>query len=439
MVFWKKLFVTYPAQAPALSQLASFYLDMNLDFLPSWPMQLSYPLLFGALLVVGMMGGEIARRLRLPRILGYVLVGFALRPVAQALNLELLDEARIFVDLALGLVLFDLGRRMDLKWMRRDWTLLASGLAESLLTFAAVFALLLALDYPALESGLVAAIAMSTSPAVLMLIVHDTRSEGQVTERALNLVALNGLLASIVTTIMLGSAHLQARMDLEKALLHPVYLFLGSLAVGALMAGLARVIARTVEKSRDVHFTLIAGLVVAAVGLATLFKLPVILALLSFGLFARNDQRGYDLLNVNLAPVGRLLYIVLFVITGASLPLSSLVSAGWLAVLFIMARALGKAVGVLAIAPIGGLRVKQALGLGMVLMPMSSMGLLMYHDIAPHFPAFARDLGAIFLGAVIIMEIIGPLTVQWGLKLAGETAPDMDRTGTYRARPQQAD
>ena len=31
---------------------------------------------------------------------------------------------------------------------------------------------------------------------------------------------------------------------------------------------------------------------------------PVILALLAFGLFSRNDERGYDLLNVNLAPVG---------------------------------------------------------------------------------------------------------------------------------------
>jgi hypothetical protein len=29
--------------------------------------------------------------------------------------------------------------------------------------------------------------------------------------------------------------------------------------------------------------------------------------------------------------------------------------------------------------------------------------------------------------------------VQWGLKLAGETAPEGELTGTYRARPQQAD
>ena len=401
-------------------------------------MSMSYALLFGVLLVVGMMGGELARRVHLPRVIGYVLVGFALGPLGQAISLDIIAETRIFVDLALGLVLFDLGRRVDLKWMRRDWTLAASGLAESLASFGAVFAVFLMLGFPAVESGLAAAIAMTTSPAVLLLIVHDTRSEGQVTERAINLVALNGLLASILTTIMLGSAHFESKVGLETALLHPLYLFLGSLAIGAIMAGIARIVARAVEKTKDVHFTLIAGLVVAAVGLATLLRLPVILALLSFGLFARNDQRGYDLLNVNLAPAGRLLYIVLFVITGASLPMSALATAGWAAAFFVLARAAGKMLAILLVAPIGGLRLKQSVGLGLALLPMSSLALLMHHDISRLFPAFGNALGATFLAGVIVMELVGPLAVNWGLKLAGESMPDLDRTGLHRTFPDPA-
>ncbi len=118
----------------------------NLRFLPTLPLTLSYPLLFGTLLVAGMLGGEVARRLRLPRIIGYVLVGFAIAPVAAAMNLgPLLDEARIFVDIALGLVLFDLGRRLDIGWLKRDWTLTASAIGESALTFGIVFATLVQL------------------------------------------------------------------------------------------------------------------------------------------------------------------------------------------------------------------------------------------------------------------------------------------------------
>ena len=408
---------------------------MSASFLPSLPFHLSYPLLFGVLLVAGMLGGELARALRLPRLIGYVLVGFVFGPLATTMGLGLLiDEARIFVDLALGLVLFDLGRRMDVKWMRRDLTLALSGLAESLLCFAAVFATLVAFDFRPIQAGIAAAICMTTSPAVLLLTVHDTRSEGQVTERSINLVALNGLLASIIVTIMLASAHFELRMDVESAILHPLYLFLGSLALGAAMAWSARAVARAVERDREVHFSLIAGLVVGAVGLATLLKLPVILALLAFGLFSRNDERGYELLNVNLAPIGRLLYIVLFVITGASLPLHFLMLGGGVALAVVVARAVGKMVGVMLVAPMGGLRVPQTVGLGLALMPMSSLTLLLQHDIVRLYPEFGVELQAALVGAIIIMEVLGPLAVEAGLRLAGETEPGPEA----QARPHAA-
>lgn len=402
------------------------------SFLPELPLTLSYPLLFGVLLVAGMMGGELARLLRLPRIIGYVVVGFAMNPIVDAMGLRLLiDEARIFVDLAIGLVLFELGRRMDLRWMKRDWTLAATGVAESALTFGAVFTTLVALDYQPIKAGLAAAMAMTTAPAVVLFMAHETRSEGQVTERAINLVALNGLLASIIVTILLGSAHFARSLDLETAIFVPLYLLVGSLGVGAAMAGFTRVVARAVERSSDMHFTLILGMVAAAVGLASILNLPVILALLAFGLFARNTERGHDLLTVSLAPVGRLLYIVLFVITGASMPLTNLAHAGWGAVAFLVARAAGKFLGALAVAPLGGLSFRQSAGLGLTLMPMSTLALLMQHDISRLFPSFGRDMAPTFIAVVIMMEIIGPVAVQLGLRIAGESMPD--ETGAFRA------
>jgi Kef-type K+ transport system membrane component KefB len=404
---------------------------MNASFLPSLPLELSYPLLFGVLLVAGMMGGELARFLKLPRIIGYVVVGFIIGPLGEPMGLgPLIDEARIFVDLALGLVLFELGRRMDLRWMRREWTLAATGVAESAFTFISVFTVLVWLDFEPIKAGLAAAIAMTTSPAVLLFMTHETRAEGQVTERAINLVALNGLVASILVTILLGSAHFSTSLDFETAVFLPLYLFVGSLALGAAMAAFARVIARSVERSPDLHFTLIAGLVVAAVGIASLLKLPVILALLAFGMFARNTERGHDLLNVSLAPVGRLLYIVLFVITGASMPIAGLASAGWAALAFLLARSAGKFIGVIAVAPLGGLNMKQAAGLGLALMPMSTLALLMQHDVGKLFPSYADDLASVFIPVVVVMEVLGPLAVQFGLRYAGESLPDA--TGAFR-------
>jgi Kef-type K+ transport system membrane component KefB len=393
-------------------------------FLPSLPLELNYALLFGVLLVAGMLGGEAARQARLPRIIGYVIVGFAIAPVASAMNIgPLLEEARIFVDIALGLVLFDLGRRMDLGWVKRDWTLAASSVGECGLTFAAVFAALTWLDFSPIQSGLAAAIAMATSPAVVLLVAQDTRSEGQVTERALTLVALNSLLAAIVVTMLLASVHYEVRLDLDTAVLHPLYLFAGSLALGGAMAGIARLIARQVERSPELHFTLVAGLVLGAVGLAQMAKLPVILSLLAFGLFCRNDERRHDLLSVDLGRASRLFYVVLFVITGASLPVTAFEAAGWLAGAFVLARAAGKITGVLVFAPWGGLRWRQALGLGTALLPMSSLALLLQHDVARLYPEFGQQLAAVLLASLAVMELAGPVAVQWGLRFAGDAEP----------------
>jgi Kef-type K+ transport system membrane component KefB len=397
---------------------------MEARFLPSLPLELNYALLFGVLLVAGMLGGEAARQARLPRIIGYVIVGFAIAPVASAMNIgPLLEEARIFVDIALGLVLFDLGRRMDLGWVKRDWTLAASSVGECGLTFAAVFAALTWLDFSPIQSGLAAAIAMATSPAVVLLVAQDTRSEGQVTERALTLVALNSLLAAIVVTMLLASVHYEVRLDLDTAVLHPLYLFAGSLALGGAMAGIARLIARQVERSPELHFTLVAGLVLGAVGLAQMAKLPVILSLLAFGLFCRNDERRHDLLSVDLGRASRLFYVVLFVITGASLPVTAFEAAGWLAGAFVLARAAGKITGVLVFAPWGGLRWRQALGLGTALLPMSSLALLLQHDVARLYPEFGQQLAAVLLASLAVMELTGPVAVQWGLRFAGDAEP----------------
>ena len=103
----------------------------QLPFLPQWPLLANPLALFGVLLFLGLIGGEFSKRaLKLPRITGYVLVGVAL----GASGLKLLDDVLIaqswiFVDIALGLILFELGRRLHLGWLRRDRWLPATGVA----------------------------------------------------------------------------------------------------------------------------------------------------------------------------------------------------------------------------------------------------------------------------------------------------------------------
>jgi hypothetical protein len=95
-------------------------------------------------------------------------------------------------------------------------------------------------------------------------------------------------------------------------------------------------------------------------------------------------------------------------------------------------------VAIVAVAPMGGLRFKQAIGLAAALMPMSSLPLLMLHDILRASPGFEPAITAAVLSAITIMEILGPFAVQLGLRLAGESITEADSTyvnlRAYKAR-----
>src|SRR5262245_5462672 len=154
----------------------------DIAFLPQWPVLANQMVWVGVLLIAGVAGGELVQRiLRLPRITGYAAAGLALGPGGSALiGQPLLNELWVFADVAIGLVLFELGQRLDLGWLRRSPALALMGIAEAV---AAALLVFFALSYygrqPPLIAAVAAAIAMSTSPAVLMRVASDLRAEGQ--------------------------------------------------------------------------------------------------------------------------------------------------------------------------------------------------------------------------------------------------------------------
>lgn len=395
-----------------------------LDFLPSFPLSPNPLLLFGLLLIAGFAGGEIAHRLlRLPRITGYALAGLALGASgAGVLHDELLQDARLFVDIALGLILFELGRRLDFNWLKRDRWFAATSAAECTLSFACVFWALGWFGIEPLYAAVAAAIGVSTSPAVVMLVAQELRAEGQVTERALNLVAINSVVAFVLVTMLLSWIHHEYRAGWMTMIFHPVYLLSGSLLLGWVTSWSALRAARAVGKNEGLQLVLVLGLIVLAVGLAAALKLSVLLALLAFGVMVKNLDGRHDLMPLDTGRVGQLFFIVLFVATAATLEVSELVTGGTIGLAYILARFVGKSAGVLAFAYFSGIRRGSAGMLALALTPMSGFAIVMVHGATGLYPEFGAKLAAIVFSAVLILELVGPVAVQFALRRAGEAA-----------------
>ena len=397
----------------------------DIALLPSFPLAAANMILVGAILLCGLAVGQIfVRVLRLPRITGFVAAGLVLGPgVLGLLDQAMLGELSIFVDISLGLILFELGRRLDFRWFTHDRWLLASSVAESLLSFLFVYGTLRFFSVAPVYSATAAAIAMATSPAVLIMIVHDQRAKGPLTERLLALTALNNVFAFLLIALLFGFVHLEYRADWLRAVLHPLYLIAGSAGLGFLAFLAARTLARWLGKREDSQFVMLLGLIVGTVGCAISFKLSVLLALLAFGVFAKNLDRDHDLMAVEFGPGGQFFLVMLFVITGAGLRPSELAVTGAIGAAFVLARLAGKLVGLGLFAPLSGISPKKALLLGVGMVPMSAIAVVMVQGASALYPEFGATLSSIVLSAVVILELVGPLATQWALRRAGETEP----------------
>lgn len=396
------------------------------EFLPHFPPAISHAALFGALVVLGLLVGEAARRYAaLPRITGYAVAGAILGP--QALGLlsdNMLFDLRLLIDLSVGLIVFELGFRLDFKWLKANRWLLVTAIAESLFCFWAIFGALVFFEFRPLLAAMAAAIGTATSPAVVMLVVHELRAQGQITERLLLFNAVNTVFAYVLLTLLLPFLHLEHEAGWEQALFHPLYLLWGSIVAGYLACFLMLRMAAWLGKSEERQFILLVGMVVVMVGAAHALKLSVSLTLITFGMLARNLDKGYAVLPVHFGHGSQLFFVILFVLVGASLEFSAFsVAAAAPVAIFIVVRFLGKGAALLTFGPLSGIRPGGAGLLAVALIPLSGSAVVMVRDTTTLYPEFGRELAAVVLSAVVILELLGPLATQFALRRAGEAHP----------------
>jgi len=159
-------------------------------------------------------------------------------------------------------------------------------------------------------------------------------------------------------------------------------------------------------------------------------KLSVPVALVTFGMLSRNLDRQHVLLPVRFSEIGQLFFVILFVITGASLEFGALgvAAAGGVAA-FVVLRFLGKALALLLFGRLSGIPPGGGGLLAIALLPMSGLAVVMVRDTVSLYPSFGRELAAIVLSAVVVLELFGPLATQFALRRAGEAHPESPTRG----------
>jgi len=383
-------------------------------------------ILFATLLLVGYACGEALTRLRLPRMTGYIVLGLVLGDsVLGWLGPEQRESLRLFVDVSLSLLLLELGQRLDLQWMRRERWLWMMAIGEIAFTWLLSFTALTLFGFTHVESAFLGAIVIATSPAVVMYMARAEAADGQVSNRVLTLATLNSLAAFACATALQPFLHYErAGGDLGEIahmLWQPTYRLTGSLMLGIAVFLLFRFAARWYGKPTVAQFVLAIGMVVLTVGIAHALDLSVLCAMLVIGMLVKNADRSRHIRHIDFGVTSEVLCVILFIVAGASAHFTGAPAIVSAAVVLIAARFAAKLVPIVAIAPLTPLGLRRAGLVALGLMPLSGFTALVLLD--PAAKAFEDNgrLIAVFLTAVALLEIVGPLLVQFAFRRARES------------------
>ncbi|MBB3120734.1 cation:proton antiporter [Pseudoduganella violacea] len=393
------------------------------DFLVTLDLQaISAELAWPVAIALAWLAGELIHRwTTLPRISVYGLVGFS---VAQAFPELFATESgspvTFLANVAFGLILFELGYRVNLRWLRVNPWILVSGLMESALTFAVVYQLAHMSGVPPLTALLLASLGMSTSPAGVLRIINEQKSSGQVTERLLHLVAINSVLAVFVFKVIVGFWVFDTSGSLPQAISHSLIELVASAVLGAVFGFIVPAVLRklgTLALDGTVAFAL--G-VIMLVALTHAAQLSPVLATLTFGLMARHRRVTFARTERNFGAIGELLTVLLFVFAVSTLEWERVMAGATLALALLTARFLAKAAVVAAFSHVGGTSWRKGALTGIALSPMSVFVVLVLEQTKSMGIVLVDELAAL-AGMTLFMEVIGPIITQRALIWANET------------------
>ncbi|MBY0410620.1 MAG: cation:proton antiporter, partial [Burkholderiaceae bacterium] len=402
-----------------------------MEFLPSWPLSVNTLFFFGFLLFCGSLGGYAAHRFPwLPSITGFMVVGLVAGPnVLGLITPEALAGSRIVVDVALALILYRLGLSLDIKRIVNDRSLVVVSLVESALTFAAVYFCLGWFGISGLVAAVIATIAISSSPAVLIHVAHELGASGPVTDRSMSLVALNNVIAFMAFAAVLPALYGKAAAPLFVIIGAPLYQVLGSAALGSIMGWALHWAARKTKAAHQYQLALVIGAVMMTVGAALVLNLSALFAPLVLGMVVRSLERTNLVADIEFGPSFELFFIVLFVYAGANMHVAEMLQYWPAALAFVVARSGAKWLGVTLAATALGTPVRQAASSGLLLMPMAGLAIGLVNTTVALFPQEGLVVGSMVLAAVAILETVGPPIAARALRWSGDRLDEQDDSG----------
>lgn len=418
-------------------------MELIRNFISSGFHELSPLVTIGFLLLASFSGGEIASRLKAPRVVGYLVTGILTGVIftGPLHNIVFLHDLTIITHIALAIIAFSIGGSLELSKIKRLGNQImvitvSQAFGAFLLATAAtgVFLLLTkcSLDffscfiYDYLPATLViGAISAATAPAATLALIHEYRAKGPFTTTLLGVVALDDALTIFIYAFAVNIAHSLAEnssLAMTGFILMPLFSVAVSLVSGIMM-GLTIKVMTNYIKNRELMLGVIIGGIFLTSGIAEMFKGHALMANMALGFFIINFVEHHNDIFSVVEGVEEPFFGLFFTLAGTHFDLRLMEAAGMLALVITLGRFAGKITGSRL-----GSTISDAPGnikkyLGYALLPTAGVTVGLVFDAQSFLgeSVFTEIMLSGVLGSVLINEFSTPFIVKKVLKKSGES------------------
>lgn len=376
------------------------------------------------MIFAGLIFSFFAKKLKLPNVTGYLLSGLFVGPfILNLIPHEVVKDLNLISEMALGFIAFTIGTEFKISYFKEiGLTPVVIAVFEALMAVVLVFIALILLTDSSIEFALVlASIAAATAPAATIMVIRQYKASGPVTETLLSVVALD----DAVCLIAFGFATTIAKMVISPtssfdilSLLTPFMEIIFSISGGILLGLLFSFILNKSKQSNKLSLTV--GFLFLAVSLSKYLHLSDLLMCMAMGAAIINTCSISNSILKSCESITPPLYMLFFIVSGAELNLTVIPTVGFVGIIYVCFRVIGKLLGAFLGAKIMKSPQQVQRYLGLTLIPQAGVAIGLSLAAESIVPNFAQEIRAIVLCATFIYEIVGPVISKISLEKAGE-------------------
>ena len=384
------------------------------------------------MLIFGFLMTRITKKLKLPNVTAYILVGILIGPFVLDLVPATVIEGMDFLsDIAVALIAFSTGEFFRVSMLRRNGAkavliAMAEAAAAALLVFLLThFVLGLRPEI----SAVLTALAAITAPTSTMMIIRQTGAKGEFVDTLLPAIALDELIGLLGYSAAVSFAlmRVSSRSFGVMTVLFPILSNLASLLLGGIFGGLLMLMMKK-KHSTDNRLIIALSLLFAFCGVCALFDVSPLLGCMSMGTVYINltgDDKLFKQINYFSPPI----MLLFFVRSGLNFRLDAITASSAavgkvpllaVALLYALVRMIGKYAGAFLGCHLTHASKKTRTWLGLSLVPQAGVTIGLAALAARSIGGESGEaLQTVILTSGIFYELIGPALSKLALSMSG--------------------